>query len=364
LKSKSFVLIALLLCTSLFAANALATFVPHQGDYFNYYEVQNVGNGAGDYSGYTEEIIVVGTENVNGVTPDGLVSSDYSYTWNFTASDGSTDSGGSSGDFTFSSQTFLYINGTDGQTGYVNPTVWFCMDKSIPVGGTFYLLDTAMTVKSSNYSYYLPSENRNVYAIFAQGISSYQRDDVYGQFIATYTWDTYFDPSTGYIIGYDYIEHNTNSSGTGFTYTEKLYITSASYQLNTAPPTTSPPTTSPPTPTPAPTSTPIIPNIISELVKFAILIVIIFIVIGAVLIVYAITRSRRRPPRRTYQRPTYTPPSEQPPPPPPQDINLTPKQAPVQQIVIKEVVKVNCRYCGALIDSTAETCPLCGAPRR
>ncbi len=52
-----------------------------------------------------------------------------------------------------------------------------------------------------------------------------------------------------------------------------------------------------------------------------------------------------------------------PPGPPPENIDLTPKQPPVQQIVIKEVVKVKCRYCGALIDSTAETCPICGAPR-
>jgi rubrerythrin len=43
---------------------------------------------------------------------------------------------------------------------------------------------------------------------------------------------------------------------------------------------------------------------------------------------------------------------------------LTPSGQPaVQQIIIKETVKVNCRYCGSLIDSTAETCPFCGATR-
>jgi hypothetical protein len=342
LNSKSFVFIALLLCLALFSVHAFATYVPHQGDYFSYYEVQDVGSGTGDYSGYTEQTIVTGTENVNGVTADGIVSAHYSYTWDFSSSEGSTDNGGSSGDFTFSSDTFLYINGTDDQTGYVNPTVWLCMDNSIPEGGTFYLLNTAMTVKSTDYSYYLPSENRNVYAIFAQGNSNYQRDDVYGQFIATYTWNTYFDPSSGYIIGYDYTEHDTNSSGTGFTYTEKLYITSASYQLATAPAT----------------------NVISELAKYAVLIAVIVIIVAIILIVfYAVSRNRRRLPRHPSQRPVYTPPGEQPPSPPPQDINLTPKQAPVQQIVIKEVVKVNCRYCGALIDSTAEKCPFCGAPR-
>jgi hypothetical protein len=342
LNLKSFVFIALLLSLALFSVHAFATYVPHQGDYFSYYEVQNVGSGTGDYSGYTEQTIVTGTENVNGLAADGIVSAYYGYTWNFSSSEGSTDSGVSSGDFTFSSNTFLYVNGTDDQTGYVNPTVWFWMDNSIPEGGTFYLLNTAMSVMSNNYSYYLPSQNRNVYAIFAQGNSNYQRNDGYGQFSAAYTWNTYFDPSSGYIIGYDYTEQDTNSSGTGFTYTEKLYINSASYQLTTAP-------------APNPSGT-------SDLMKYAVLIAVIVTITAAILIIFY-AASRRRLPKHPSQRPVYTPPSEQPPPPPPQDINLTPKQAPVQQIVIKEVVKVRCLYCGALIDSTAEKCPFCGAPR-
>lgn len=344
LNSKSFVSIALLLSFALFSVHCFATFVPHQGDYFSYYEVQNVGSGTGEYSGYTEQTIVTGTENVNGVTADGIVFAHYSYAWNFSSSEGSTDSGGSSGDFTFSSNTFLYVNGTDDQTGYVNPTVWFCMDNSIPKGGTFYLLETLMTVMSKNYSYYLQSQNANVYAIFAQGNSNYQRNDVYGQFTATYTWNTYFDPSSGYIIGYDYIEHDTNSSGTGFIYTENLYISSASYPLTTAPATN--------------------PNGISELIKDAVIVAVVAIGITVIVIIfYAASRRRKRLPKHPSQQPVYTPPSEAPPQ-PPQDINLTPKQPPVQQIVIKEVVKVNCRYCGALIDSTAEKCPFCGAPRR
>jgi hypothetical protein len=345
LTSKSFVVIALLLSLALFSVQAFAAYVPHQGDYFSYYEVQNLGSGTGDYSGYTEQTIINGTEAINGVTANGTVSAYYSYSYDFSSSSGSTETGGSSGNFTFSSNNFLYINGTDDQTGYVNPTVWFCMDNSIPEGGTFTLLNTLMTVKSTNYSYFLPSQNRSVYAIYAQGKSSYERNDVYGQFTATYTWDTYFDPSSGYIIGYDYTEHDTNPSGTGFTYTENLYINSASYPLTTAP------TAS--------------PNGSSDLMKDALYIAAIVIIIAIILIIiYAASRRRRRLPKHPSQQPVYTPPSEPPSPPPPQDINLTPKQPPVQQIVIKEVVKVKCRYCGALIDSTAEKCPFCGAPRR
>ena len=69
-------------------------------------------------------------------------------TYSWSNSTGTTETGNPSGDFTFSSLTFLYVNGTDDQTGYVNPTVWFCMDNSIPVGGTFSLLNTEMTVMS------------------------------------------------------------------------------------------------------------------------------------------------------------------------------------------------------------------------
>ena len=137
--------------------------------------------------------------------------------------------------------------------GYVNPSVWFVMDNSIPTGGTFSLLNTVMTVISTNYSYYLPSQGRNVNVIFAQGQSSYQRNDIYGQFSATYTWKAYFDPSTGYIVGYSYNEQDNNNAGTGFTYTEELYVNSTSYPLTTAASGT--PTQEPPTPFISSTST-------------------------------------------------------------------------------------------------------------
>jgi hypothetical protein len=285
---------------------------------------------------------------MTGVSVDGIVSANYSYTYSWSNSTGTTETGNPSGDFTFSSLTFLYVNGTDDQAGYVDPTVWFCMDNSIPVGGTFSLLDTEMTVMSQNYSYYLPSENRNVNVIFAQGVSSYDRNDEYGQFSASYTWNAYFDPSSGYIVGYSYIEHDTNSSGTGFTYTEDLYVTSTSYQLAAG---TATPTPVASTPSGGTSTTTEYFGIIGILILFIIVIVII------VVIAIALSRRRKTLPQHSYQQ------QAPPPSPPPENINLTPKQPTVQQIVIKEVVKVKCRYCGALIDSTAETCPICGAPR-
>ena len=335
--SKSFLVFALLLSLVLFPTYGVASYVPRQGDYFSYYEVENLGNGTGNYAGYSEQTIVNGTETMNGVSGDGIVSASYSYSWAWSNSTGGTETGSSSGDFTFSSATFLYVNGTDNETGYVNPTVWFYMDNSTSEGGTFNLLNTEMTVKSSTYSYYLPSQNRNVNAIFAQGNSKYQRNDEYGQFTATYTWNAYFDPSTGYIIGYNYVEQDINSSGDGFAYTDTLYVNSASYPLT------------------AEASNPGGLNL--DPTQYVEIGAIVLVIVIIAIIIYAVSRSRRTLPKHPSQQ------QHPQPGPPPQDIDLTPKQPPVQQIVIKEVVKVKCRYCGALIDSTAQVCPLCGAPR-
>jgi hypothetical protein len=329
-------------------SSAAFAYTPHAGDSFSYYEVTNLGSGTGNYAGYTEQATYTGVETMNGVNPDGTVAAHYSYSYTWSNSTGSTETENPSGDFTFSPVTFLYINGTDDQTGYVNPTVWFIMDNSIPVGGTFSLLNTQMTITSKNYIYYLPLQNQNVNVIFAQGTSSYQRNDVYGQFTATYTWKTYFDPSTGYIVGYDYVEHDTNPSGDGFTYTESLHVTSTSYSLTAA----------------AATATASGPSGGSsgstQYLGYIAAIILVIIVIA--IIIYAVSkRSRRTLPKHPYQQ-AY-PPRSPPPSGTPENINLIPKQPEVQQIVIKEVVKVKCKFCGALIDSTAETCPICGAPR-
>ncbi len=337
--SKSLFLIIVL---SLFIAAspviAAATYVPHQGDHFNYHEVESLGSGTGSYSGYTEQTVVDGKETMNSVDASGVVSASYDYSWTYSnSSSSSTETGSQSGSYTFSSADYYYIDGTDDQTGYVNPTVWFLMDNSIQNGGAFTILNTQMTVESTSYSYYLSSQNRNVNAISAQGTSSYERNDNYGQFTAAYTWKAYFDPTTGYIIGYEYVEHDTNPSGDGFTWTDNLYVTSSSYSLTTA--------------TGGNSSATLNVGLIAA-------IALVIIVIIVIIIIIAISRRRSLPKHSPQQE--YSPPTS---PPPVPQIDLTPKQPQVQQIVIKEVVKVKCRYCGALIDSTAETCPICGAPR-
>jgi hypothetical protein len=357
-KKLCFMIVAILAAFLVFPVTA--AFSPGIGDSFSYTEVTNLGNGTGDYAGYTEHTDYQGTETVTEVDID-TVSTHYSYSYTWSSSDGSTETGNPSGDFTFSAQNFHYINGTDDQQGYINPTVWFAMDNSLPVGAKFTLLDTQMTVVSKESYYFLPSLNEYVSVIKAEGSSSYQRDDVYGQFNAQYNWIVYFDPSSGYIVAYTYQEQDT-SSAAGFSYSETLYVTATSYQLT---PYIGNPTLA--TPTPIFFTPPITPNISSFLYFPIIIVALVFVAIVTIVVVaiIAATRnSRKTLPRHPYEQPY------QPPPPPPgypgapmQNIDLTPKQPPVQQVVIREVVKVKCRYCGALIDSTVQNCPICGAPR-
>ena len=310
--AKPFLVIALLLSFALLiTATASIAYTPKVGDHFSFYEVENLGSGTGNYAGYTEQTTVNGTEIVNGTIVNGIVPVSYSFVWTFSSSTGGTNSGKVSGNFTFSSLTFHYVKGTDNQTGYVNPHVWFCMNNSLPNGGTFYLLNTEMIVMSKDYSYSLPSANENVQAIFAQGSSSYQRNDVYGQFNAVFTWKAYFDPNSGYIIGYDYTEQDTNSTGNGFTFTDNLYINSADYSLT------------------------VVPSGVSPDVLLIVAIVIIIVVI--VTAVYAV--SIRRLPKRSSQQ-SNIPPS-------------TPPKGPA----------IKCPYCGGLVyfgDKEITNCEYCG----
>lgn len=336
---ESFLPIVILLSMMILAGTPLpaAAYSPHQGDRFSYSETINLGNGTGSYAGYSEQETVTGSEDVTGVA-GAVVSTSYIYSYNWSNSTGGTSEGSRSGAYTWSSNTFLYVNGTDDQTGYVNPSVWFAMNSSAPEGSTFYLLNTLMTVESTNYSYYLPSLGKDVGTIFAHGVSSYDRDDVYGQFDATYTWDAYFDPTSGYIVGYNYAEHDTNSSGTGFDYVDTLYVTSTSYPLTTL----------------AVAITTTTSSASAGLSLFAV-----FIVVAAIVVVIVGILIWRRDKRRPLPQHPSEPAGTVPP-----SIDLTPReQPPVQQVVIREVAMVKCQYCGTLFESTAQVCPRCGAPR-
>jgi hypothetical protein len=415
--------LALLLAFAPASAVPSAHYVPQVNDSFTFHETIAVRGGTGNYSGYTETDAINGTVNVTAVLSNGTETASYAYAGHYWNSDGADYPWTSSGSFTFSARTFDYVTGTDNQTGDEGSEVWFYMNNSLSVGSTIAPLTTEMTVDSRATSYVLDtSAGTYVSTIYADGTGTYVRDDSYGVFPATYDWRAYFDPSTGYIVGYDDVELDADSHGNGFVYTDTLAVTKTTYGLTPA----SAPSTYPVTftetglgagtswtvtfdgaPQSGTGSTISFPAVADGTYLFGVsspggsadpavglltvngagngvavtfaagssspatnawlLYVVLAIVVVVLVVVIAIAaarRSRRGPPLPRHSAggvPRYATPPLGPAPPP---ISLAPGDQPrIQQIVVKEVVKVNCRYCGSLIDSTAEKCPFCGATR-
>jgi hypothetical protein len=316
-------------------------YLPQAGDRFQYAETTFLNRGTGNYTGYSESTYLNGTLGVTTIASNGTESASYQSSGIWSNSTGATQVLNDAGTFTFSAVTFHYVQGTDNQTGYSNPYVWFYMNNSLGVGGSFYILNTPMTVESTASSYSISGPLAGTYAtIAAQGSGTFQRDDVYGVFTAAYTWQEYFDPATGYIVGYVYTEEDSDGAGDGFTITDQLHVTSTTYAL-----------------TPAAAAAP--PSNPAPAVPWLLIGIVVIVVVLLSVVALLLGRHRRSPnlPRHSGAGNIgYGPP------PPP--INLIPsQQPPVPQVVLRETVKVNCRYCGTLIDSTATVCPNCGAPR-
>jgi hypothetical protein len=222
------------------------------------------------------------------------------------------------------------------------------MNPSLAVNATFYVLNTQFTVLSKNYSFQL-GNNTYVQTIQARGARLYQRNDDYGSFQASYIWNEYFDPSTGYIVGYNYVEEDFGQyqgDAGSFTYTDTLYVTSTSYHLTLV----SAPSTS--------TSTGYM-MLVPYLGYLVALVVVLFIIVIAV---YVATQRRHKDSLPKHPYTPYTPPPTPSSTPWESKIDLGSK--PPQEVVIRDVAKVNCKYCGTLIPTTAERCPYCGGPRQ
>lgn len=357
-------LLAFLLAISISAnIQLVSAYTPQKGDYFNYSETTTVNNGQGGYTGYTDQLQTTGMERMNSVNGS-VVSAFYSYTYQYSNNQGSSTSSSSSGTYTWSLDNFTYVNGTDGQVGfggipYSKPLrVWFAMNASLSDGSTFFVLNTRFTIISKNYSFQLPTQNKYVQTIQTEGTGQYQRNDSYGIFTASYSWDEYFDPTTGYIVGYHYVEQdngNYQGQSASFTYTDDLYITSTSYSLIAASPPTS--LTKSLTNQSQSQSQGFSGGFPLYLILLPAGVAVLFVV---AIIVYALARrGKERLPEHPYT--SYTPPG---PPPTPFESKIDLGSKPPEQVVIRDVAKVNCKYCGTLIPTTAETCPYCGGPRQ
>jgi hypothetical protein len=337
-------LISISLTSSIHPALAYA---PQAGDSFNYSETIMVNNGQGSYTGYTDQTQVSGMERMNSLSGNNILAS-YSFSSSFSNNQGLTFTNSSSGNYVWSSSSYAYVNGTDNQVGYSKPIyVWFAINTSFPVGGTFFVLNTQFTVLSKNVSFQLPTEgNKWVQAIQAQGTGQHQRVDTYGTFTASYTWNEYFDPTTGYIIGYSYVEQDNGQyqgQDGSFTYTDTIYVTSTSYALAPA----------------SPGSTNTTPGLYGLDRYYPV--VLLIVVIAAIAVYVAATRRRRKDALPSHPYGASPPPS---PPSSPWESKIDLGSTPPQQVVIRDVAKVNCRYCGTLIPTTVDKCPYCGGPRQ
>ncbi len=321
---------------------SVLAYAPQKNDSFNYSERITVDNSQGSYSGYTDQTSITGMEKMNSVSGSN-VSASYGYSFQYSNNQGFSNSSSSSGTYTWSSSSFTYVNGTDHQVGYASPIhVWFAMNPSLPVGGTFYILNTQFTVLAENYSFPLTANGtRYVQTIQTKGTGQYQRNDDYGLFTASYTWYEYFDPTTGYIVGYNYVEQDNGQyqGQTGsFTYTDNLYVTSSSYTL---------------TPGTAPNN-----GLLGfgPYFDYGVALVALLLILGIALYV-----QRRR--RRMDTIPEHPTPPRIPPGPPastPWESKIDLGSKPPQQVVLRDVAMRNCKYCGILIPTTAEKCPYCG----
>ena len=331
------------------AVHQVVAYAPQNGDYFDYSETITINNGAGSYSGYTDQTATTGAEQIESLNAS-IVTTSYRVSYQYSNDQGSSTSSSSSGVFSWSSSTFEYVNGTDDQVGYSSPVyVWFAMNPSLPVGATFQVLNTQFTVLSKNSSLQLPSEGgKYVQTIQTKGTGQYQRNDSYGVFTASYTWIEYFDPSTGYIVAYNYVEQDTGQyqgQPGSFTYSDNLYVTQTSYGLTSVNVQATTISASP-------------MGIAPASAILAASVVVVFIIAIAILI--AVRRGRRR---RSIPEHTPTPAAPPPPSPAPMEPKLDLGSRPPEQVVIREVAKVNCKYCGTLIPTTVDRCPHCGAPR-
>jgi len=344
----AFAISVALIVPSTAMASGASHYVPQPGDRFAYSESVLLTNGRGNYSSYTEEGYYNGSITVTGVQSNGTENASYQSAGIYQNSLGQEYPWSEAGSFTFSAVTFLYVQGTDNQTGYVDPYVWFYIDNGLARGSSFSLLDTAMTVVSTDDAFPLAlSSTGYVSSIFAEGNGSYLRNDAYGVFNAVYNWKAYFDPGTGYILGYVYTEVDSDAAGDGFALTDTVTDTQTTFAL-----------TSTTAPSSGSTSG-------STLLPWTLVVGLVIVAIVVIAVVIAVVVARRRRGHRAIpQHPSApargTMPTYAPPPP----VNLIPRdQPPVQQVVIRETVKVPCQYCGTLIDSTATVCPRCGATR-
>lgn len=313
--------------------------------FFNYKEQAIITNGRGNYSGYYSNAWINGTESLAQIHSRGNVSMNYNYSCSIKSSGFNyINKDMAKGNFSFSTISCKYTNGTDNETGYTNPYVWFYTNNTISPNTEKELLNTRMKVISTDYSYLPKGSSKYITTIYLRGNGTYIRKDSYGTFNATYNWNAYYDKASGFIVAYTYSEVDSNGKGDGFACTNTLYVSNSSYGVHISPLQPG---------VQKPSAFPYSLIAIISLLAFAIIIVIAVAYVNANKHKIKKHSNGGGPVKMSENSEGRNE----------TDIHLDPESKGTEQVVIKEIVKVKCQYCGALIDSTAEKCPFCGAPR-
>ena len=114
-RARGAVLFAFLLAIAVVAnTHPVSGYSPQKGDNFAYSETTTVNNGQGSYTGYTDQLLTTGMEQMDSVNGS-LVSASYSYSYQYSNNQGNSTSSSSSGKYTWSAGNFTYVNGTDNQ---------------------------------------------------------------------------------------------------------------------------------------------------------------------------------------------------------------------------------------------------------
>ena len=105
--------VGILLASVLVVGAAGVHYVPRPNDGFAYEETISLGGGYGDYGGYTESTVINGSVTVSSVLPNGTDSAVYYNADSYQNDMGTAYRWTSSGPFSFSADSFLYVHGTD-----------------------------------------------------------------------------------------------------------------------------------------------------------------------------------------------------------------------------------------------------------
>lgn len=209
------------------AAPAVAG-TPQPNDFFEFDQRTSVDSGAGNYTGYSEVTQSHYRYSIQSVSGD-TVTVLGTGSWTYTNTLGQSETGGESYHPVFSLSNRSYLSGID--VVVIDRTaakIWFWIPVPVTVGQSLYVLDEPMTVQSLSATFWIGAVPHS--AILLEGRGQYDRYDVYGKFTATYSDKYYFDPNTGFVVGEQYTEQDTDGYN-GFTNTTSLTVTASSYPV-------------------------------------------------------------------------------------------------------------------------------------